>query len=273
MNQLLNFLVLLLKVVKVSSQQLIKSGQLTLDDGETLLINTTEPSAVIVDSKGNRTILTMFTENNSFTSRHGNLRKWQYGVARLVVEKDVTFTSNSNVSIYGENALSIASAAGNIIIKTNIVLSCDVTVLGGNCVGGYMPGDKPNNWFSTVIPGNGPGGTSLKYLDYWSPQCIGGSGHGGRGGNPALPNFQVGGYSGLEYGQRNTQVLVGGSSGSYIEKAGYEITKPGHGGGAVQFVAKQGSIVIGTNYLTSLSFLRYYVYYKSKLTTLANRSF
>ena len=62
-------------------------------------------------------------------------------------------------------------------------------------------------------------------------------------------------------------------SGSYIEKAGYEITKPGHGGGAVQFVAKQGSIVIGTNYLTSLSFLRYYVYYKSKLTTLANRSF
>jgi len=64
-----------------------------------------------------------------------------------------------------------------------------------------------------VLEGNGPGGTSLKYLDYWSPQCIGGSGHGGRGGNPALPNFQVGGYSGLEYGQRNTQVLVGGSSG------------------------------------------------------------
>ena len=128
-------------------------GQLTLDDGETLLINTTEPSALIVDSKGNRRLLAMFTENNSFTSRHGNLRQWQYGVARLVVEKDVTFTSNSNVSIYGENALSIASAAGNIIIKTNIVLSCDVTVLGGNCVGGYMPGDKPNNWFSTVIPG------------------------------------------------------------------------------------------------------------------------
>ena len=34
-------------------------------------------------------------------------------------------------------------------------------------------------------------------------------------------------------------------TGSYLEKSGYTVTKPGHGGGAIQFVARKGSIVIG----------------------------
>ena len=33
-------------------------------------------------------------------------------------------------------------------------------------------------------------------------------------------------------------------AGSYLKKS-YTITKPGHGGGAIQFVARKGSIVIG----------------------------
>ena len=67
--------------------------------------------------------------------------------------KDVILNSNSNVSISGENALSIESLEGNIVVKTMIDLSCAVTELGRKCVGGYMPIDKPKDWLSSIIPG------------------------------------------------------------------------------------------------------------------------
>ena len=95
----------------------------------------------------------MSTERNSFIRHSGGLRRWEYGVARLLVEKDVTFNSKSKVNISGENALSVASVSGNIAIKTTVVLSCDSGALDGKCVGGYMPSDKPPNWFVDVIPG------------------------------------------------------------------------------------------------------------------------
>ncbi|PFX23410.1 putative G-protein coupled receptor 133 [Stylophora pistillata] len=107
-----------------------------------------------------------------------------------------------------------------------------------------MPTDKPTNWSSALIPGNGPGSTSKEYLTNQSPRCIGGSGHGGRGGNPAYDDIQVYLYSGLEYGRNDYEVLLGGSSGSYLDSSALTITKPGHGGGALQLVAKQGSIII-----------------------------
>ena len=42
-------------------------------------------------------------------------------------------------------------------------------------------------------------------------------------------------------------------TGSYLKKSGYNITQPGHGGGAIQFVARKGSIVIGIYHLSLLS--------------------
>lgn len=42
-----------------------------------------------------------------------------------------------------------------------------------------------------------------------------------------------------------TVFLIFFVTGSYLENAGNIITKPGHGGGAIQLVAKKGSIVIG----------------------------
>ncbi|KAL9976357.1 hypothetical protein ACROYT_G013651 [Oculina patagonica] len=238
--------VVLLRVVQFSTQQSVNSGHLILEPGETLHINTTEPSAIVADNQGNTKYLIILAErNHSFINHLGNAREWKYGIARLVFEKDIIFNSNSNVNIFGENALSIKSLEGNIVVKTMMNLSCAVTVLGGKCIGGYMPINKPEpDLISTIIPGNGPGGTSVKYLQYWVSQCIGGSGHGGKGGNPAYQDIQVYGYSGLEYGQKDNHVLIGGSSGSYLERSGYMITKPGHGGGAIQFVAKKGSIVI-----------------------------
>ena len=131
------------------------AGRLTLEAGETLLINTSEPSAAVVDDdKGNRTDLLLLAESNHSFINHslGDSREWKYDVVRLVFTKDVILNSNSNVNVSGENALSIESLEGNIVVKTMIDLSCALTELGGKCVGGYMPIDKPNFW-STIIPG------------------------------------------------------------------------------------------------------------------------
>lgn len=72
-----------------------------------------------------------------------------------------------------------------------------------------------HNTLFVFVKGNGPGGMSEKYLEYWpSQQCIGGSGHGGKGGYPAFQDILNAGYSGLEYGMEDTNVLLGGSSGT-----------------------------------------------------------
>lgn len=73
-----------------------------------------------------------------------------------------------------------------------------------------------DNVFFVFVKGNGPGGMSETYLQYWFSQCIGGSGHGGKGGYPAFQDIQVNGYSGLEYGKKDAHVLLGGSSGIEI---------------------------------------------------------
>lgn len=70
-----------------------------------------------------------------------------------------------------------------------------------------------HNILFVFVKGYGPGGISEKYLQYWPPQCIGGSGHGGKGGYPAFQDIPNG-YSGLEYGKEDTKVLLGGSSGT-----------------------------------------------------------
>lgn len=127
---------------------------MTLEPGETLLINTSEPSASVIDNKGNRTDLLLLAESNhSFINQLGDSREWKYGVARLVFVKDIILNSNSTVNISGENALSVESLEGNIVLKTMIDLSCAATELDGKCVGGYMPIGKPKDWLAPVIPG------------------------------------------------------------------------------------------------------------------------
>ena len=130
------------------------AGQLTLEPGETLLLNTSEPSAAVVDNNGNRTDLLLLAESNhSFINQLGDSREWKYGVARLVFVKDIILNSNSSVNITGENALSVESLEGNIVVKTMIDLSCAAIELGEKCVGGYMPIDKPKIWYKSIIPG------------------------------------------------------------------------------------------------------------------------
>ena len=130
------------------------AGKLTLEPGETLHINTSEPSAAVLDNSGNRRDLLLLAESNhSFINQIGDSREWKYDVARLVFAKDIILNSNSSVNISGENALSVESLEGNIVVKTIIDLSCAATELGGKCVGGYMPIDKPKGLYSPVIPG------------------------------------------------------------------------------------------------------------------------
>ncbi|XP_020610919.1 uncharacterized protein LOC110049468 isoform X2 [Orbicella faveolata] len=243
--------VVLLKAAQFSTEQFANTGQLTLEPGETLLINTSEPSASVIDNKGNRTDLLLLAESNhSFINQLGDSREWKYGVARLVFVKDIILNSNSTVNISGENALSVESLEGNIVLKTMIDLSCAATELDGKCVGGYMPIGKPKDWLAPVIPGNGPGGTSENYLMYWYSQCIGGSGHGGKGGYPAFQDVQVKGYSGLEYGKKDTHVLLGGSSESKIKanaqqtQGNFEIYS-GSSGGLIRLEANEVQVKNG----------------------------
>lgn len=156
------------------------AGPLTLGFGDTLHINTTEPSAIVVDNQGNKKNLIILAEtNHSFTNDLSISREWKYSIARLVFINDIILNSNSIVNISGENALSIEALEGNIVVNTTINLSCAVTVLGGKCVGGYMAINKPLNLYSPIIPGKPslsndfiPFADNLLTYPLWAQLCI-----------------------------------------------------------------------------------------------------
>lgn len=60
----------------------------------------------------------------------------------MVFSKNIRIDANSIVEVFGEHSLSIESLEGNITVESLIDLSCEEAVLGGKCVGGYMPIDK-----------------------------------------------------------------------------------------------------------------------------------
>lgn len=108
----------------------------------------------MVDSQGNKKILKITTKKTfSFKGNFVNSPGWNYSVARIVFSKNIRIEACSTVKVFGEHSLSIESLEGDIVIGSFIDLSCTVTVLGGKCVGGYMPIDKPRNWSSAIIPG------------------------------------------------------------------------------------------------------------------------
>ena len=108
----------------------------------------------MVDSQGNKKILKITSKKTfSFKGNFVNSPGWNYSVARIVFSKNIRIEACSTVKVFGEHSLSIESLEGDIVIGSLIDLSCTVTVLGGKCVGGYMPIDKPRNWSSAIIPG------------------------------------------------------------------------------------------------------------------------
>ena len=110
------------------------AGALTLDSGEVFEINTTAPSIVKVGCT-----------NCSYTASHQN-RSSSHGdhlVADITFTENIEFRSGSIVKVSGKYALSITSQSGNILIHTDINMTCTETVSSTTCLGGYTQSSTP----------------------------------------------------------------------------------------------------------------------------------
>ncbi|KAL9976403.1 hypothetical protein ACROYT_G013701 [Oculina patagonica] len=220
-------LLLLLK----SSKGMEKPGDLILNSGEELKINTTAPS--ITFSSYN---YTASLQNRS--SLHG-----RHLVADITFSGNIAFRSGSVVEVFGKYALSITSLSGNILIQTDVNITCGETVFNTTCLGGFTQSSSPVMVgislpkTDAIYEGLGTGGLeiTIKAFDI-AAQCIPGSSHGGKAqsGNALL--------SGPSYGKNDPTSLLGGSGGSCLHTFGSVA-----GGGAIELVAEKGEITISND--------------------------
>lgn len=110
------------------------AGSLTLNRDEELEINTTAPSVV---KKGCHLCLyTASLQNRS--SSHGD-----HLVAVIELSNGIEFRSGSIVRVFGKYALSITSQNGNIVIQTDINMTCGERVQDTTCLGGFTQSSAP----------------------------------------------------------------------------------------------------------------------------------
>ncbi|KAL9976395.1 hypothetical protein ACROYT_G013693 [Oculina patagonica] len=107
------------------------AGDLILNSGEELKINTTAPS--ITFSSYN---YTASLQNRS--SLHGSHR-----VANIIFSGNIEFRSGSTVEVFGKYGLSITSLSGNVLIETDVSMICGETVLDTTCLGGFTQSSSP----------------------------------------------------------------------------------------------------------------------------------
>ena len=66
------------------------------------------------------------------SSSHGD-----HLVASITFSGDIEFRSGSTVKVFGKYALSLTSQNGNILIQTDISMTCGEEVLDTTCLGGF----------------------------------------------------------------------------------------------------------------------------------------
>ena len=66
------------------------------------------------------------------SSSHGD-----HLVASITFSGDIEFKSGSTVKVFGKYALSLTSQNGNILIQTDINMTCGEEVLNTTCLGGF----------------------------------------------------------------------------------------------------------------------------------------
>ena len=71
-------------------------------------------------------------------SSHGDHR-----VASITFSGDIKFRSGSTVKVFGKYALSLTSQNGNILIETDINMTCGEEVLNTTCLGGFTQSSSP----------------------------------------------------------------------------------------------------------------------------------
>ena len=72
------------------------------------------------------------------SSSHGD-----HLVASITFSGDIEFRSGSTVKVFGKYALSLTSQNGNILIATDINMTCGEEVLNTTCLGGFTQSSSP----------------------------------------------------------------------------------------------------------------------------------
>ena len=117
-----------------SNFSLCLAGVLILNSGDVLEINTTAPS--IVNTSCAACTFNASLQNRS--SSHGD-----HLVASITFSGDIKFRSGSTVKVFGKYALSLTSQNGNILIETDINMTCGEEVLNTTCLGGFTQSSAP----------------------------------------------------------------------------------------------------------------------------------
>ena len=106
------------------------AGNLIIGGGEVLEINTTAPS--IVNNNCPSCNYNASHENRSSSSSH---REHLAAVIRF--SGNIEFRNGSKVQVFGKYGLSITSQNGDILIETDIDMTCTEMVLDETCLGGF----------------------------------------------------------------------------------------------------------------------------------------
>ena len=106
------------------------AGNLIVEIGEVLEINTTAPS--IVKKNCSSCNYNASHENRSSSSLHG-----EHLAAVIRFSGNIEFRNGSTVQVSGKYGLSITSQNGHILIETDINMTCTEKVLNETCLGGF----------------------------------------------------------------------------------------------------------------------------------------
>ena len=106
------------------------AGNLIIERGEVLEINTTVPS--IVNNNCPSCNYNASHENRSSSSSHG-----EHLAAVIRFSGNIEFRNGSTVQVFGKYGLSITSQNGHILIETDINMTCTEKVLDETCLGGF----------------------------------------------------------------------------------------------------------------------------------------
>lgn len=109
----------------------VLAGDLILEGGDVLEINTTVPSI-------NCTRCNYTASLQNRTSSHVT-----HLVANITFSGNIEFGSGSTVRVSGKYALSITSLNGNISIQTDINMTCEEMVFNATCLGGFTQSSSP----------------------------------------------------------------------------------------------------------------------------------
>ena len=104
------------------------AGNLIIENGEVLEINTTAPSIV----NNNCSSCNYNASHEKRSSSHG-----EHLAAVVRFSGNIEFRNGSTVQVFGKYGLSITSQNGHILIETDIDMTCTVMVLDETCLGGF----------------------------------------------------------------------------------------------------------------------------------------